>query len=135
MFSFLKNKVLDHPDLEKSILYLSYETKEPKENAENIGLLIWSEIKDSKKSGRTIQEIYDEYKDLKNDAVQKYGLSNVKHREFAIPYIVMSFFFAVGMLQEQSAQVAVSKILKFIKEEAGDKMHRKILEELETWGS
>lgn len=135
MFSFFKNKVLDHPDLEKSIFYLSYETQDPKENAENVGLLIWSEIKDSKKSGRTIQEIYDEYKDLKNDAMWKYRLSNVRHKEFAIPYIVMSFFFAVGMLQEQAAQGALSKILKFIKEEAGERMHQKILKELETWGS
>lgn len=124
----MKNKAIELAisDLDKCIYFLSYETQDPKGDANAAGFLILSGIMESKSSGVATGAISEKYKKLKNEAIQKYGLANVKHREFAVPYIVSAFFFVAGLVEHSNAKIAMSKILNYLKSHADDELNAKI---------
>ena len=128
MFGFLKNKAiaLAIPDLDKCIYFLTYESEDPQQDANIVGISIWSGILQSKNSGVSTEVIHEKYKNLKNEAIRKHGLSNVKHRDFAIPYVVSTFFLTAAVVEHSNAKIALSKILNYLKTYASEDLNAKI---------
>ena len=132
MFGFMKNKAVELviPDLDKCIYFLTYESDDPKRDANTAGFLILSGISQSKSAGTSLAALYEKYKNIKNDATQKLGLVNVRHREFAVPYLVMAFFLTAGMVEHSNAKIAMSKMLGYLKLHADDKLNADIYQAL-----
>lgn len=124
----MKNKAiaLAIPDLDQCIYFLTHESNDPKRDANTAGFLILSGISQSKSAGTSLAALYEKYTNIKNDATQKLGLVNVKHREFAVPYLVMTFFLTAGMVEHSNAKIAMSKILNYLKSYADDELNTKI---------
>ena len=128
MFGFMKNKAIELAisDLDKCIFFLTYESQDPKKDANATGFLILSGIMESKSTGITTGAVSEKYKKIKNEAIQKHRLANVKHRDFAVPYVVSTFFLVAGLVEHSNAKIAMSKILNYLKSYADDELNTKI---------
>ena len=128
IMGWLKNKAASTGDLEKCIDFLSNELAgaERERSANKVAMYIHVGLTRMKSEGMDPSFFQNIYKDGKNEATKKYGLTNCCHVEFAVPYVAMSLFRDLILSDTPNGRKGLVLILGYLNEYADMTLNRNI---------